>query len=122
MSSDASRPAITTPPAGKYEFLVVIPDKPGMQQKRFEVRPKHFEGLQALVESGVFKAGGAALNDVPEGADATKWDFYGSTVVMVTESAEECREILRKDIYSISGVWDVDNAQIWPVKFAFRYP
>lgn len=39
MSSDASRPAITTPPAGKYEFLVVVPDKPGAQQKRLEVRP-----------------------------------------------------------------------------------
>ncbi|KAF3004573.1 hypothetical protein E8E14_005008 [Neopestalotiopsis sp. 37M] len=122
MSSDASRPAITTPPAGKYEFLVVIPDKAGAQQKRLEVRPKHFAGLTDLVEQGIFKVGGATLHDVPEGTDAAKWSFHGSTVVMVAESVEACKEILRKDIYSTSGVWDVDNAQIWPVKLAFRYP
>lgn len=34
---------------------------------------------------------------------------------MVAQSADECKEILSKDIYSTSGVWDVDNAQIWPV-------
>ncbi|KAI0171018.1 hypothetical protein BJ166DRAFT_517532 [Pestalotiopsis sp. NC0098] len=122
MSSDASRPAITTPPAGKYEFLVVVPDKPGAQQKRLEVRPKHFEGLTALVDQGIFKVGGATLHDVPEGTDASKWAFHGSTIVMVAESREECKEILSKDIYATSGVWDIDNAQIWPVKLAFRYP
>ncbi|KAI4597358.1 hypothetical protein KJ359_004464 [Pestalotiopsis sp. 9143b] len=122
MSSDASRPAITTPPAGKYEFLVVVPDKPGAQQKRLEVRPKHFEGLTSLVDQGIFKVGGATLHDVPEGTDASKWAFHGSTIVMVAESREECKEILSKDIYTTSGVWDIDNAQIWPVKLAFRYP
>ncbi|KAI1865922.1 hypothetical protein JX265_004500 [Neoarthrinium moseri] len=121
-SSDPARPAISTPPAGKYEFLAVVPDKPGSQPKRLEVRAKHFEGLQPFIDSGFYKAGGAALKDRPEGTDATKWDFYGSTMIMVAESVDECREILRKDIYSKSGVWDVDNAQIWPVKFAFRYP
>lgn len=34
---------------------------------------------------------------------------------MVAESREECKEILSKDIYTTSGVWDIDNAQIWPV-------
>ncbi|ETS81722.1 hypothetical protein PFICI_06724 [Pestalotiopsis fici W106-1] len=120
MSSDASRPAITTPPPGKYEFLVVVPDKPGAQPKRLEVRPKHFEGLTDLVDKGIFKVGGATLHDVPEGTDAAKWSFHGSTIVMVAESVEECKEILRKDIYSTSGVWDVDNAQIWPIPIESR--
>lgn len=63
---------------------------------------------------------GATLHDVPEGTDAAKWSFHGSTVVMVAESVEACKEILRKDIYSTSGVWDVDNAQIWPVSPSFE--
>lgn len=42
----------------KYEWLVVIPDKPGMMAKRLEVRPQHFEGLTKAKESGLFKMGG----------------------------------------------------------------
>lgn len=30
--------SITVPP-GKYEWLVIVPDKPGTAQKRLEVRP-----------------------------------------------------------------------------------
>ncbi|KAI0134402.1 hypothetical protein BJ170DRAFT_679294 [Xylariales sp. AK1849] len=116
--SDAAKPSATTPPEGKYEFLVVVPDKPGMQAKRLEVRPKHFEGLKSFVDSGTLKMGGAVLNDTPQGSDATKWDFYGSTLVVIAASKEECKGILSKDIYSTSGVWDVENAQIWPVKLA----
>lgn len=57
-SSAPAKPAITAPPPGKFEFLVVVPDKPGMQAKRLEVRPKHFEGLTKHIESGAMKMGG----------------------------------------------------------------
>lgn len=57
---------------------------------------------------------------MPEGTDASKWAFHGSTIVMVAESREECKEILSKDIYTTSGVWDIDNAQIWPVSIAIE--
>jgi len=30
---------IPTPAPGKFEWLVVVPDKPGMKAKRLEVRP-----------------------------------------------------------------------------------
>ncbi|KAK8099179.1 uncharacterized protein PG998_012420 [Apiospora kogelbergensis] len=121
-SSTPAKPAITAPPPGKFEFLVVIPDKPGMQAKRLEVRPKHFEGITSHIENGTMKMGGAALGSVPQGDDPTKWDFAGSTVVMVAESVEEVRAHLEKDIYTTSGVWDMEKVQIWPVKLAFRYP
>lgn len=51
----------TTAEVRKYEWLVVIPDKPGMMAKRLEVRPQHFEGLTAAKESGLFKMGGEFL-------------------------------------------------------------
>ncbi|KAI5927013.1 hypothetical protein F4810DRAFT_706971 [Camillea tinctor] len=113
---------VETPPPGKYEWLVVVPDKPGTQQKRLEVRPKHFEGLKAHIESGIIKTGGAILNDKPESEDPSKFDWYGSTLVVVASSKEEVRQLLANDIYGTSGVWDVENAQIWAAKIAFRNP
>lgn len=52
------RMASTATEARKFEWLVVIPDKPGMMAKRLEVRPQHFEGLTKAKESGLFKMGG----------------------------------------------------------------
>ncbi|KAI5858194.1 hypothetical protein GGS23DRAFT_336038 [Durotheca rogersii] len=107
-------------PPGKHEWLVIIPDKPGTQQKRIEVRQQHFEGLKTFVESGQYKTGGALLNSKPETDDPTKFDWYGSTVVIVAESKEEVQAIISKDIYAATGVWDIEK--IWPAKFAFRNP
>ncbi|KAH6627162.1 hypothetical protein B0J18DRAFT_465107 [Chaetomium sp. MPI-SDFR-AT-0129] len=104
----------------KIEWLVVIPDFPGAHEKRIEVRPQHFAGLGTFKDSGVFQMGGAVLNEVPEGSDASKFSFAGSTIVIQAASREEIKEILRQDIYAKSGVWDVENAQIWPFLCAFR--
>lgn len=41
--------------------------------------------------------------------------FKGSMMLAVAESEAEVREILSKDIYTTSGVWDLENAQIIPV-------
>ncbi|KAJ8105344.1 hypothetical protein ONZ43_g7463 [Nemania bipapillata] len=64
----------------------------------------------------------AILNEKPESDDASKFSFYGSTLVCVASSKDEILELLSKDIYTTSGVWDLDNVQIWPAKFAFRNP
>jgi len=47
--------------AKKTEWLVIIPDKEGVHEKRLEVRPKHFEGIKSFEESGKFKMGGEFL-------------------------------------------------------------
>ncbi|GAW12998.1 hypothetical protein ANO14919_023740 [Xylariales sp. No.14919] len=113
---------ISTPSAGQYEWLVVVPDKAGVHEKRLEVRAQHLAGTKPLAESGFIKTGGAIFNEKPETEDASKFSFYGSTLVCVASSKEEILERLSKDIYATSGVWDLDNAQIWPAKFAFRNP
>ncbi|OTA96387.1 hypothetical protein M434DRAFT_392823 [Hypoxylon sp. CO27-5] len=114
--------SISTPPPGKFEWLVIVPDKPGTTQKRLEVRAQHFEGLKPYIESQQFKTGGALLKDKPESDDPSKFDWYGSTIVLVAESKEEVKAILEKDIYTKSGVWDTENALIFAAKFAFRFP
>ncbi|KAK4158560.1 hypothetical protein C8A00DRAFT_39271 [Chaetomidium leptoderma] len=104
----------------KMEWLVVIPDFPGANQKRLEVRPKHFAGLAPAKESGLYQMGGAVLNDVPTSDDPSTFSFAGSTIVIQASSRDEIKEVLRKDIYANTGVWDVENAQMWPLLCAFR--
>lgn len=43
--------------------------------------------------------------------------FKGSMLMVVAESKEEVMELIRKDIYSTSGVWDLENCQVIPVGF-----
>ncbi|OAA39413.1 Dimeric alpha-beta barrel [Metarhizium rileyi] len=104
------------------EFLVILPDKPGVRQKRLEVRPTHFQNMKPHVESGNWKMGGALLNEVPADDTAANFDFFGSTVVCKGVSKEAVLEELKKDIYATSGVWDVDKIQIYPFICAFRNP
>ncbi|KXJ90811.1 hypothetical protein Micbo1qcDRAFT_67229 [Microdochium bolleyi] len=111
---------VPTPAPGKFEWLVVVPDKPGMKAKRLEVRPQHFAGLAKHLEAGAMKTGGAYFHTKPDNDDPTTWDFAGSTIVIEAASKEEIVEMLNADIYASSGVWDVENAQILPAKFAFR--
>jgi uncharacterized protein YciI len=114
------RAAMSSASTTKRDWLIIIPDKPGMHDKRLEVRPAHFEGLQPLVKSDDYKMGGALLNSVPSGSDPSTFDFHGSTIVRAAESKEEIIADLRNDIYAKSGVWDVDNATILPFICAFR--
>ena len=41
---------------------------------------------------------------------------------MEADSKEECKMLLKEDIYYKSGVWDVEEAQITPMKLAFVRP
>jgi hypothetical protein len=41
--------------------------------------------------------------------------FKGSMMMAVAENKEQVLELLSKDIYVTSGVWDMENAQIIPV-------
>lgn len=43
--------------------------------------------------------------------------FRGSAVIIQANSPKEVIEILSKDIYVETGVWDLDNIQIIPVSF-----
>ncbi|KAJ5811061.1 YCII-like protein [Penicillium robsamsonii] len=102
----------------KREFLCILPDKPGAQAKRLEVRPKHLEGVTPNVASGAIVAGGAMLNAHP--ADGETPSFKGSMMLVVAENEAEVLELLNKDIYVSSGVWDMEKAQIIPFKSAVR--
>ncbi|OAQ98616.1 hypothetical protein LLEC1_02093 [Akanthomyces lecanii] len=110
----------TTAAPAKFEFLVIVPDKPGTLQKRLEVRAAHLSAAKTQVESGTYTMGGAVLNSVPEGTDPSKFEFHGSSLVAVGESKEAVLEQLKNDVYATSGVWDLAKAQVFPFLCAFR--
>ncbi|OKP14989.1 hypothetical protein PENSUB_3384 [Penicillium subrubescens] len=49
-----------------------------------------------------------------EGKDA---QFLGSVVVYAAENAEEVRNIINKDIYATSGLWDLEKHLILDQSF-----
>ncbi|KAL4889051.1 YCII-related domain protein [Aspergillus ambiguus] len=104
--------------ATKKEYLCILPDKPGTLQKRLEVRPQHLEGVKPHVENGTVVVGGAMFDEHP--AEGETPSFKGSMLMVVAESKEAAMELIRNDIYSKSGVWDLENCQIIPFKSAAR--
>lgn len=43
--------------------------------------------------------------------------FTGSALIFVGESVDHVRRALADDIYATSGVWDLDNMKVIPVRF-----
>lgn len=108
----------------QYEFLVILPDKPGPEarKRRLEVRAQHFKDMTPTLDGGKLKMGGAILHDVPVNDEAENMDFAGSVMILVAESAEEAKNMLKDDIYVKADVWDFEKTQIYPLKCGFRFP
>ncbi|CCG80656.1 YCII-related domain protein [Taphrina deformans PYCC 5710] len=100
----------------ELEFLCILPDFPGAQSKRMEVRPKHLENALNLNAKNVVPFAGAMLAAHVESGQVPS--FKGSVLVVRASSEEECRSILQQDVYVSAQVWDMDSAQIIPFKTA----
>ncbi|KAL6815419.1 hypothetical protein GGI42DRAFT_107261 [Trichoderma sp. SZMC 28013] len=126
--SQIQRPLIrtmATAPPSEYEFVLVIPDKPGpeVRAKRLQVRPQHFSDMTPTLKDGWLKMGGGILNEVPEDDnDPNTFDFAGSIMVLVAKSKEDAINKVKDDIYVRAGVWDLEKAQVYPFKKGFRFP
>ncbi|KAL7959467.1 hypothetical protein V8C34DRAFT_279710 [Trichoderma compactum] len=116
---------MATAPPSEYEFVLVIPDKPGpeVRAKRLQVRPQHFSDMAPTLKDGWLKMGGGILHEVPEDDnDPNTFDFAGSIMVLVAKSKEDAINKVKDDIYVRAGVWDLEKAQVYPFKKAFRFP
>ncbi|KAH7253253.1 hypothetical protein B0J15DRAFT_398298 [Fusarium solani] len=107
---------------GNYEFLVVLPDKPGVREEQHALNLIHFRDAAAFRDKGTWKTGGALLNDVPKDDKAESLDFFGSAFVVVAESVDKVREQFSQDVYATAGVWDMEKIQIYPFRAVFRDP
>ncbi|KAK2739113.1 hypothetical protein FQN57_006679 [Myotisia sp. PD_48] len=109
----------STTPSTK-QWIVIVPDHPGMLSKRKEVRDTHLSRLGPILDSGFLKMGGAVLDEHPAEGEAPAMN--GSALIVCAESAQEIRDTLSKDIYATSGVWNVEKAQITPFRCAISRP
>ncbi|KNG85840.1 YCII-related domain protein [Aspergillus nomiae NRRL 13137] len=102
----------------KKEFICLVPDKPDALQKRLDVRGQHLEGVRPLVANGTVVCGGGTVDSHPGPGETPS--FNGSALIVLAESEAEVRELIAKDIYARSGVWDVEKAQVIPFMCAVR--
>ncbi|KAK5127459.1 hypothetical protein LTR85_006798 [Meristemomyces frigidus] len=96
--------------ASKQEWMIILPDKPGMLAKRMEVRPDHLSALKPLVDSNFFVFGGASLEEPLKEGEGPKAN--GSVMLALADTKEEVLEKVKEDIYAKSGVWDESKEAI----------
>ncbi|KAF9017531.1 hypothetical protein BDZ89DRAFT_378414 [Hymenopellis radicata] len=103
----------------KHHYFVYAPDS--KDGDRFAVRERHLREVQPGVESGIVRIGGMMLKPGTD-HDASKIEPHGSVLILEAENLESVREMMMKDIYYTSGVWDKDAITITPLKLAISEP
>ncbi|KAF4957100.1 hypothetical protein FGADI_3319 [Fusarium gaditjirri] len=89
------------------EYLVIIPDLPDVLAKRQVLLKPHNQEAAPLVKAGRVPFFGSTLaHHSPEGQQVAE---NGTVMIIKAESEEEIKEIIRKDIFTIEGVWDFGN-------------
>ena len=64
----------------------------------------HLSNLQPNVDAGLWVLGGASLDEPLKAGEAPK--INGSVMLAQADTKEEVLEIIKKDVYATSGVWD----------------
>ncbi|OTB20772.1 hypothetical protein K445DRAFT_7539 [Daldinia sp. EC12] len=104
-----------------YDFLVMIPDYPGMEEERQSGEKAHIAHLKDLVQSGVVVMSGPTLRQHPSD-ELEPLDINGSSVLVRASSEEEVRAHINEDIYAKMGVWDIERLTVTPIKCVVRKP
>ncbi|KAF2722535.1 YCII-related domain protein [Polychaeton citri CBS 116435] len=104
--------------SSKQEWIVILPDYKGALEQRMKVRPDHLKNMGPVVEAGKVVFGGATLDEPIKEGEPPK--INGSIMLACADTKEEALELIKEDIYTKSGVWDLDNLQIFPFKSAIR--
>lgn len=92
------------------EYLAIIPDLPNALDKRMAVRAKHLESFKTLFADGVVTSGGGLADEFTE-----PLSLNGSAMTILAENKDQVMDILSRDIYATSGVWDLKNVKIHAV-------
>ncbi|VUC24054.1 unnamed protein product [Clonostachys rosea] len=106
--------------APKKEFIAIINDKPGVLEKRKEIRPQHLAAMKPLITAGKVIAGGAQVSTHPPEGQFP--DAKGSVIIYAVENLEEAKEYVKNDPYTVNGVWDIETANYIPYISAVREP
>jgi len=85
---------------------------------RLKFRQQHLADIPKQVEAGKITNAGAIFHELP--TDDKPKKFAGSSLNVVADSKEEVLDIIKQDIFAKEGIWDVENALIYPYGCAVR--
>ncbi|KAL9063605.1 MAG: hypothetical protein Q9157_008160 [Trypethelium eluteriae] len=100
----------------KPEWLVILPDNPGTSDTWRSVREEHLAAVKQHFDAGLFRLGGAYFH--PREESEAPLQVRGSVVIACAESKEEVVEVLKRDVFTTSGVWDWGKVEIYPFRTA----
>lgn len=89
------------------QYLVIAYDYDNVLEKRMEARASHVEKTQELMQSGKIVSACAMIEEDM---------MVGSTVVTNFENDDEFNSWLENETYVTSGVWNMEEIQIVPIK------
>lgn len=90
------------------QFMLIAGDAPGSTDRRLAVRPDHLARLDIAYRAGVFRGGGATLDD--------QGNMIGSVAFLEFETVAEAEAWVAADPYMIAGVWQTTELRpmrIW---------
>ena len=73
----------------------------------FSMSSHHKEGIKPLVEAGIISLGGPTL--VSHQLEGEEQQINGSVILVNKKSKAEVLEIVQRDVYSSSGIRDLDK-------------
>lgn len=96
------------------EYLIHIPDIANVLPRRLDLLKPHNLDAAPLVKAGRVPFFGSTLSQ--HGAEGEQPAENGTIMIIKAESEEEIKEIVKKDIFTVEGVWDFEHMTIWPFK------
>lgn len=88
------------------QFMLIATDAPGTADRRLAVRPSHLARLDVSYRAGVFRSGGATLDD--------QGNMIGSVAFLEFESAAEAEAWVAADPYVTACVWQ--TTELRPIR------
>ena len=89
------------------QYLIIAYDFEGVLEKRLAARDEHVKGARLLMAEGKIVTAGALIEED---------EMVGSTLFVNFDNDDELNAWLETEPYVTSGVWDMENIQIVPVK------
>ncbi|KID99272.1 YCII- domain protein, partial [Metarhizium majus ARSEF 297] len=105
----------------KNEWLIMIQDRPGVLQTRYDNTHTHIAYYKPVREQGQLIFAGPMLSAHPQKA-GDPLNIVGSILVLNLDTLEDVWKLLREDPFNKTGVWDLDKTTITPFKSTVRTP
>ncbi|CDO72626.1 hypothetical protein BN946_scf184985.g45 [Trametes cinnabarina] len=92
----------------------------GAPQRRQAVREKHLEDARLHASAGIIKLAGAMLTPESIESPTAEKKMVGSVFICEAESLQHVHDLLKRDVYYTSGVWDKNQLVIRPLALAIK--